>query len=279
MARAVGSARSDRAALGDDPARLARDRAGDSATIRGILLEIFNEPKSASQPRDWKTWQAGMQPLIDLLRKPGSQNVLLVGGVQYSRSFENAPVLDDPLGQLGYAVHPSSGEYNQTRADWQKKFGDFAETHPVMATEFNAQAGGGYCRPELPEQAAALIDYLHEKRIGLVAWALDMPNLREADGSYTTLDHLVCGERRNGGTGGAGRDDPRVLPGQLMAPAPTVSVVTPVWNAAATLAETVASVRAQSFADWETPARRRRLDRRLAGARPGARRRSTRGSG
>ena len=33
--------------------------------------------------------------------------------------------------------------------------------------------------------------------------------------------------------------------------APLVSVVTPVWNAAATLAETVASVRAQSLADWE----------------------------
>lgn len=30
-----------------------------------------------------------------------------------------------------------------------------------------------------------------------------------------------------------------------------VSVVTPVWNAAATLAETVGSVRAQGFADWE----------------------------
>jgi teichuronic acid biosynthesis glycosyltransferase TuaG len=33
--------------------------------------------------------------------------------------------------------------------------------------------------------------------------------------------------------------------------APLVSVVTPVWNAEATLAETVASVRAQSLADWE----------------------------
>ena len=30
-----------------------------------------------------------------------------------------------------------------------------------------------------------------------------------------------------------------------------VSIVTPVWNAAATVAETVASVQAQSFADWE----------------------------
>ncbi len=32
---------------------------------------------------------------------------------------------------------------------------------------------------------------------------------------------------------------------------PAVSVVTPVWNAAATLAATVASVRAQTFPDWE----------------------------
>jgi teichuronic acid biosynthesis glycosyltransferase TuaG len=36
-----------------------------------------------------------------------------------------------------------------------------------------------------------------------------------------------------------------------MSPAPAVSVITPVWNAVATLAATVASVRAQSFADWE----------------------------
>ncbi len=36
-----------------------------------------------------------------------------------------------------------------------------------------------------------------------------------------------------------------------MSARPAVSVVTPVWNAAATLAETVASVQAQSLADWE----------------------------
>ena len=171
----------------------------------GIMLEIFNEPAIGhAGPKDWQKWKAGMQPLIDLLRKQGSKNVLLVGGVQYSRSFENAPALEDPLGQLGFAVHPFLGEYNQTRADWQRKFGDFAKSHPVMATAFNAQAGGNYCRSELPIQTSALLAYLHEKRIGLVAWALDMPNLRNPDGSYTSLDHLVCGERRDGGQGGAG---------------------------------------------------------------------------
>ena len=74
-----------------------------------------------------------------------------------------------------------------------------------MATEWNAAAGGSYCRPEMAAQAEALLDYLAEQRIGLVAWALDLPTLLEPDGSYTTLDDLVCGERRDGGRGGAGQ--------------------------------------------------------------------------
>ena len=98
-------------------------------------------------------------------------------------------------------MHPFLGPHNQTRADWRRKFGDFARTHPVMATAFNAQAGGGYCRPELPEQAAALLDYLRRQQIGLVAWALDMPNLTNPDDSYTTLDDLVCGKDGQGGAG------------------------------------------------------------------------------
>jgi hypothetical protein len=146
-----------------------------------------------------------MQGLIDALRRAGSENVLLVDGTQFARNLEGAPALDDPLGQLGYAVHPYLGRHNQTRAQWEKKWGGFARTRPVMATEWNASADGNYCRPELPEQAEALLDYLAEQRIGLVAWALDMPNLRERDGSYTTLDDLVCGEYRDGGRGGAGQ--------------------------------------------------------------------------
>jgi len=183
-----------------------RALAGDLGGDRGILLEIFNEPSvDPRTPAEWKPWQDSMQSVIDVLRKAGAENVLLVDGAQYARSFAGAPLLDDPLGQIGYAVHPYLGRYNQTRAQWQRKFGDLARTHPVMATEFNAQAGGSYCRPELAEQAADLLEYLHQQRIGLVAWALDMPNLREPEGGYTTLDDLVCGQRNAGGQGGAGQ--------------------------------------------------------------------------
>ena len=183
-----------------------RTLAGEVGGDRGILLEIFNEPSVNPRTRaEWKPWQKSMQSVIDVLRRAGAENVLLVGGAQYARSFADAPLLDDPLGQIGYAVHPYLGEHNQTRTQWQRKFGDLARTHPVMATEFNAQAGGSYCRPELAEQTADLLEYLRQQRIGLVAWALDMPNLREPDGGYTTLDHLVCGQRNAGGQGGAGQ--------------------------------------------------------------------------
>jgi hypothetical protein len=171
---------------------------------RGILLEIFNEPETNPQKDGWGPWRKTMQALVDDLRAAGSRNVLLVPGPQFSRLLAGAPPIEDPLGQLGYALHPYLGKYNQTRAQWERKWGDFARTEPVMATEFNAQAGGSYCRPELAEQTEALLTYLHRERIGLVAWALDMPNMTNPDGSYTSLDDLVCGQRDKGGRGGAG---------------------------------------------------------------------------
>jgi len=114
---------------------------GGFAKDKGVLLEIFNEPELRGiRPNDWAEWQDSMQPLIDGLRAAGSQNVLLVGGAQFARSFIGAPSLSDPLGELGYAVHPYLGEHNQTRGQWEKKFGAFASKHPVMATEFNSSA-------------------------------------------------------------------------------------------------------------------------------------------
>ena len=153
------------------------------------------------------------------------------------------------------------------------------ETHPVMASAFNAQAGGGYCRPELPEQTADLLEYLRR--------AADRPGrlgARHAEpaGAGRRLHYARPPRLRPAQRGRPGRrrtDDPRALPGDTDAgrgAAPLVSVVTPVWNAAATLREAVASVRAQTLARLGAHPRRRRLDRRLARPRPGARRRGAR---
>ena len=62
-----------------------------------------------------------------------------------------------------------------------------------------------YCRPELAAQAEAIArlparEADRGRRLGA-----RHADVREPDGSYTTFDDLVCGERRDGGRGGAGQ--------------------------------------------------------------------------
>ena len=200
-----------------DPARLARRIAAALGDDRGILLEIFNEPHVNPRPRPSGSLGRGsMQGTIDALRGRGLGERAAGRRHRSSRATSpGAPPLDDPLGQLGYAVHPYLGRHDQTRAQWEKKWGGFARTHPVMATEWNAHSGGNYCRPEMAAQAEALLDYLAEQRIGLVAWALDLPSLMRAGRQlhHARRPRLRRAPRRRPRRRRA--DDPRALPGAL----------------------------------------------------------------
>ncbi len=202
---AVGAARPDRDALGDDQAGLARASPRRSPTIPGIMLEIFNEPAiGQANSKDWREME-GRDAAAD---RPPAQAGIEERAAGRRRAV--LPVLRElprrsttRSGSSAMRCTPSSASTTR-RGRTGRRSSATSPDQPVMATAFNAQAGGSYCRPELPEQAADLLAYLHEKRIGLVAWALDMPNLRNPDGSYTNLDHLVCGQRNAGGRGGAG---------------------------------------------------------------------------
>ncbi|KAA0019016.1 glycoside hydrolase family 5 protein [Salinicola corii] len=171
----------------------------DFSDDRGVLLEVFNEPKlHKASPKNWRIWKKSMQGLIDYLREKGAQNVLLVDGLKSAHVLEGAPELDDPLGQTAYAVHPYLDKINQTQKQWDKNFGNFADTHPVMATEFMAYANRG-CRNSLPNDTKELLEYLKGKDIGLVLWAFDVGNIKKGS-KYTTFDNLSCkkGERKGG---------------------------------------------------------------------------------
>ena len=57
-----------------------------------------------------------MQSLIDALRAAGvAERAAGRRGAVSRTTFDGAPPLDDPLGQLGYAVHPFLARINQTR--------------------------------------------------------------------------------------------------------------------------------------------------------------------
>ena len=183
-----------------------RQLAGGLAEDRGILLEVFNEPALVkTSPENWERWRRDMQSLIDVLRKAGSQNVLLVGGLGFAHYFTGAPELHDPFGQLGYTVHPFLAPKSRTRAQWDERYGDFAATHPVMATAFMANSAFAQCRPTLPQETEALLAYLREKDIGLVLWAFDLPLFRK-EGVLSTFDDFQCGPGHRGGAGEMIRD-------------------------------------------------------------------------
>ena len=107
-----------RPADGDDPARLARDRRRPSASDRGILLELFNEP--ALQPRTAARLEALAESTAGADRRccagRGARTCCWSAGCA-TRGPSTAPRRSTTRsGQLGYAVHPYLGQHNQTRA-------------------------------------------------------------------------------------------------------------------------------------------------------------------
>jgi Cellulase (glycosyl hydrolase family 5) len=150
------------------------------ANDRGIMLELFNEPSpngpDTTPSHDWESWKNGMQPLVDEIRHLQARNVLIADGLFWSKVLKGAPSLNDPISPVVYAVHPYYSKYLRDRADWDENFGNFAATHPVIATEWNAGSDKKNCTPGTPLFAASMLEYLRQRKIGLVAWAFDFPN-------------------------------------------------------------------------------------------------------
>lgn len=149
------------------------------ANDRDVMLELFNEPApdgpDAVQPYDWNTWQARMQPLVDVVRGVGAKNVLLVDGLYYGQVLAGAPPIRDPMLQVVYAIHPRYSPRLRTEPQWDQMFGNFAKTHAVLATEWAVNSFRPNCNNEFPGFAAGMLNYLRQRKIGLVGWAFDFP--------------------------------------------------------------------------------------------------------
>ena len=183
---------------------------------RGVLFELFNEPPDNPRtPAEWEPWQESMQATIDALRKSGAQNVLLArrDAVLAQSRRSAAARRSARAARLRHASLPRPSITRRARSG-SRKWGGFARTHPVMATEFNADAGGSLLPAGARGAGRGVARLLREKRIGVVAWALDMPSVRgrTAATPRSTTSSAASAARR------ARRrraDDPRVLPSAL----------------------------------------------------------------
>jgi len=159
---------------------------------RGVLYELYNEPRPAKSAANWALWAngginapgasdpvaVGMQPLVDRLRAAGSQNVMMLDGLGIGRTLDGVPTIADPLGRVVYAVHPyQRGTDDESK--WDIDFGIPATKMPVWANEWSAGFGADIGLGDLKSYQVAvdLVNYLRDRAIPLGGGAFDVPGV------------------------------------------------------------------------------------------------------
>lgn len=132
-----------------------------------VIFEIFNEPANIKAA----DWRENAQELIHAIRAQGAGQLIIAGGVEYSRDL--SWVLENPLedNNLAYAAHIYPGH---SRALWDYWFGDTAERYPVLLTEWGfMEADGdpkhGYLVGDAESYGEPLLAYADERLAGWVA--------------------------------------------------------------------------------------------------------------
>lgn len=181
---------------------------------REVIYEIFTEPQNKADAAGWAVWRnggpaadnlgdpaVGHQAVLDAIRATGSTNLVLADGAQFGHNLEGIPVLSDPLGKLGYAIHPYISSVTRDPANWDAAFGDAAATLPVLNTAWNAHSESSSCDAEWPEKAALLVDYMEARDIGQFGVGLRHPrDTRPGLGLHAHELrglHLWCGRQRS----------------------------------------------------------------------------------
>jgi len=131
-----------------------------------IMFELYNEPHDVS----WSQWlngdatYAGMQELYAAVRGAGSENVVIVCGLNWAFDLSGVGNGYAVAGSnIAYASHPYDYAGKQAN-DWDAAFGFLTDTYPVILTEF-----GQYCNTG--SYVSDLLSYCETKGIHWTAWA------------------------------------------------------------------------------------------------------------
>ena len=150
---------------------------------RRVVLELFNEPFPDSNQDTmaaWTCWRdggtcpgqsyaaAGMQELVTAVRNAGAENVILLGGVQYSnalsRWLEFKP--NDATGNLAAAWHIYNFNSCNSQSCYDGAPAGVAAQVPLVATEIGEDdCAGGFISP--------LMTWLDGKQSSYLGWTWD----------------------------------------------------------------------------------------------------------
>jgi hypothetical protein len=143
--------------------------AGDSFFKDGrIIFELYNEPVGDAQ--GIKTW---MQSAVDAIRGAGNDNLILVGGTDYTYDislYATSPITD--TGPIAYVTHP----YTFKTTSEQTAYLGPAGSIPVIATEFgdaNVESMGHSISPTQCDASlySGYIDKFNGAGMSWTSWA------------------------------------------------------------------------------------------------------------
>ena len=183
---------------------------------QGVMIELLNEPWSpGGRRKGWLLWRdggtskrgkfagqsfVGVNTIIGRMRTAGARNVIVVQGI--GASFQGYPGgVEDPLNNVLYSVHPFLGSGAEKKLRWDENFGNFAAKHPFLITAWNSPAKKGWCSKLGLGKPAEFLAYIKSRKIGLVAYALDVPGRLLKD--YRSSVEEVSGYGDSCGDGGS----------------------------------------------------------------------------
>lgn len=152
-----------------------------------VIFEIFNEPADISA----MDWQTNAQALVDVIRATGAKQLIIVGGIEYSRDLSwvlEAPIKDDNIAYASH-IYPAHSRYN-----WDFWFGSISEKYPLVMTEWgwmesDPSGKQPYLVGSQKTYGEPLMEYLDQRGIGWVAcWYDDewKPAMFENDVEHST---------------------------------------------------------------------------------------------
>lgn len=135
-----------------------------------VLFELYNEPHDI----DWQVWQyggrvdgfdaVGMQDLYDAIRAEGADNLILVGGNDWSYDLSGVSSHTIDGYNIVYAMHMYDHEGKDKPEAWNNALGSVAAAYPVVVTEF----GSLNCNATFYDE---VFDFIRKRTLSYVAWA------------------------------------------------------------------------------------------------------------
>ena len=139
------------------------------ANTPNVIFELYNEPIG---PNDWNTWKSWAQPWVNIIRAAAPNNLILIGGPQWSQNVAQAATSPFTGSNLMYVAHvyPQHGG----QSTWDSWFGNSSATVPYFITEWGWQQGGANpTSGTLSGYGVPFSTYMESKGVSWTAWVHD----------------------------------------------------------------------------------------------------------